>query len=92
MPGWTWSPSTRPPSARPSATTPTSVRNVCLGSAAAGARFFAQIAKKDLLAPGGAVYVIASNTADLRALVEHALATTGSALGSITSTTGVTAY
>ncbi|MFD7563703.1 hypothetical protein [Streptomyces tendae] len=37
------------------------------------AKFFAQITEKNLLAPGGEIHVIASNTADLRALVQHAL-------------------
>ncbi|MFI1023296.1 methyltransferase [Streptomyces olivaceus] len=51
---------------------PDVVRNVCVGAPLL-ARFFAQIAEKDLLAPGGEIHVIASNTADLRALVRHAL-------------------
>ncbi|WP_318219206.1 methyltransferase [Streptomyces sp. SCL15-6] len=51
---------------------PDVVRNVCVGAPPL-AKFFAQIAEKDLLAPSGEIYVIASNTADLRALVQHAL-------------------
>ncbi|MFI7351596.1 methyltransferase [Streptomyces sp. NPDC049936] len=51
---------------------PDVVRNVCVGAPLL-AKFFAQIAEKDLLAPAGEIYVIASNTADLRALVQHAL-------------------
>ncbi|MEJ1199341.1 MULTISPECIES: methyltransferase [unclassified Streptomyces] len=51
---------------------PDVVRNVCVGAPLL-AKFFAQIAERDLLAPGGEIYVIASNTADLRALVQHAL-------------------
>ncbi|RZQ59640.1 methyltransferase [Amycolatopsis suaedae] len=48
------------------------VRNVCLGAPLLE-RFFAQLAGRDLLAPGGEVFVIASNTADLRAIVGHAV-------------------
>ncbi|MGW3991242.1 methyltransferase [Streptomyces sp. NPDC004830] len=51
---------------------PDVVRNVCVGAPLL-ATFFAQITEKDLLAPGGEIHVIASNTADLRALVQHAL-------------------
>ncbi|MET8899651.1 methyltransferase [Streptomyces sp. NPDC004538] len=51
---------------------PDVVRNVCVGASLL-ARFFAQIAERDLLAPGGEIYVIASNTADLRGIVQHAL-------------------
>ncbi|MDT6983513.1 methyltransferase [Streptomyces lusitanus] len=51
---------------------PDVVRNVCVGASLL-AKFFAQIAERNLLAPGGEIHVIASNTADLRALVQHAL-------------------
>ncbi|MER6987623.1 methyltransferase [Saccharopolyspora hirsuta] len=50
---------------------PAIVRNVCAGSPLV-ARFFAQIAERDLLAPGGEVFLIVSNTADLRAIIGHA--------------------
>lgn len=50
---------------------PDVVRNVCVGASATDA-FFAQIAGRDLLAPGGEVHLIASNTADLRAVVAGA--------------------
>ncbi len=49
---------------------PDVVRNVCVGAPLL-ADFFAQIARRDLLAPGGEVFVIASNTADLRDLVSN---------------------
>ncbi|MET7407935.1 methyltransferase [Streptomyces parvulus] len=51
---------------------PDVVRNVCVGAPLLAA-FFAQIAEKDLLAPGGEIFVIVSNTADLRGIVQHAL-------------------
>ncbi|MFH9434931.1 methyltransferase [Streptomyces rochei] len=51
---------------------PDVVRNVCVGAPLL-ARFFAQIVERDLLAPDGEIYLIASNTADLRAIVRHAL-------------------
>ncbi|TDQ54274.1 methyltransferase [Actinorugispora endophytica] len=51
---------------------PDVVRNVCAGAPVLEA-FFAQIAERDLLAPGGQVFVIASNTADLRRIVESAV-------------------
>lgn len=50
---------------------PAVVRNVCVGTPLL-ARFFAQLAERDLLAPGGEVFLIVSNTADLRAIVGHA--------------------
>ncbi|GAB2505292.1 class I SAM-dependent methyltransferase [Nocardiopsis aegyptia] len=53
---------------------PDIVRNVCAGAPVIDA-FFTQIAERDLLAPGGAVYFVASNTADLRHIVGHALDT-----------------
>ncbi|GAA2265335.1 hypothetical protein GCM10010145_42950 [Streptomyces ruber] len=51
---------------------PDVVRNVCVGASLLGT-FFAQLARRDLLAPDGEVRVIVSNTADLRAVVRHAL-------------------
>lgn len=51
---------------------PDVVRNVCVGAPLL-ARFFAQLAERDLLAPDGEVYVIVSNTADLRTIVGDAL-------------------
>ena len=53
---------------------PDIVRNVCAGAPVIDA-FFTQIAERALLAPGGAVYFVASNTADLRHIVSHALDT-----------------
>ena len=51
---------------------PDVIRNVCVGTSMV-ARFFAQIADKDLLAPGGEVYLVVSNTADLRSIIRHAV-------------------
>ena len=51
---------------------PDVVRNVCEGAPLLE-RFFAQLAERDVLAPDGEVFVIASNTADLPALVGSAL-------------------
>jgi release factor glutamine methyltransferase len=51
---------------------PAVVRNVCVGAPLL-ARFFAQLAERDLLAPGGEVFLILSNTADLRAIIGHAV-------------------
>ncbi|MFD3688281.1 methyltransferase [Nocardiopsis sp. NPDC058631] len=53
---------------------PDVVRNVCAGAAVTDA-FFSQIAERDLLAPGGEVYLIVSNTADLRGIIGHAART-----------------
>ncbi|MEO3755523.1 methyltransferase [Streptomyces sp. B6B3] len=50
---------------------PDVVRNVCLGAPLL-AEFFAQLAERHLLAPDGEVFLILSNTADLRAIVGHA--------------------
>ncbi|MEU2558378.1 methyltransferase [Streptomyces longispororuber] len=50
---------------------PDVVRNTCVGAPLL-ARFFAQLAERELLAPDGEVYVIASNTADLRTIVQDA--------------------
>lgn len=62
-----------PAVSQPVSEDPDVVRNVCVGAPLL-ARFFAQLAERDLLAPGGEVYVIVSNTADLRAIVGDALA------------------
>ncbi|WP_197359009.1 methyltransferase, partial [Streptomyces clavuligerus] len=51
---------------------PDVIRNVCAGAPLL-ARFFAQLAERELLAPDGEVFVVASNTADLRTIVEDAL-------------------
>lgn len=50
---------------------PDIVRNVCAGRPVTDA-FFTQLAERDLLAPGGEVYFVASNTADLRQIIGHA--------------------
>ena len=50
---------------------PDIVRNVCAGRPVTDA-FFTQLAERDLLAPGGEVYFVASNTADLRGIIGHA--------------------
>ncbi|MGH3516574.1 MAG: methyltransferase [Haloechinothrix sp.] len=47
---------------------PDIVRNLCVGRGIA-ARFFDQLVGHDLLAPGGVVYLIVSNTAPLRDIV-----------------------
>lgn len=51
---------------------PDVVRNLCVGTPLL-ATFFEQLVGRDLLAPGGEVYVVASNTADLRGIVRTAL-------------------
>jgi release factor glutamine methyltransferase len=51
---------------------PDIVRNVCVGTPLLEA-FFEQLVGRDLLAPGGEVFVVASNTADLRGIVRAAL-------------------
>lgn len=51
---------------------PVLVRNVCVGTEIAE-RFFRQLTERDVLSPQGEVYVLASNTADLRAVVGSAL-------------------
>ncbi|MEG3626810.1 methyltransferase [Streptomyces poriticola] len=51
---------------------PDVVRNVCVGTSLP-ARFFAQTAERELLAPGGEIHLVVSNTADLRAVVQAAL-------------------
>lgn len=51
---------------------PDIVRNLCLGRTIA-ARFFEQVASRNLLAPGGTVYLVLSNTAPLREVVALAL-------------------
>lgn len=61
-----------PAVSRPVSEDPDVVRNVCVGRPLL-AEFFAQIVRRDLLAPGGEVFVIASNTADLRGIIGDAL-------------------
>jgi release factor glutamine methyltransferase len=51
---------------------PDIVRNLCVGPGLAE-RFFDQLVTRDLLAPGGVVYLIVSNTAPLRDIVAMAL-------------------
>lgn len=51
---------------------PDIVRNLCVGRDIA-ARFFGQLVERDLLASGGVVYLIVSNTAPLRDIVAIAL-------------------
>lgn len=52
---------------------PDMVRILCVGTDIA-ARFFAQLAERDLPAPGGEVFLLASNTSDLAAIVRHGAA------------------
>lgn len=52
---------------------PDMMRILCMGTGIA-ARFFAQLAERDLLAPGGEVFLLASNTSDLAAIVRHGAA------------------
>ncbi|MBR8743065.1 methyltransferase [Nocardiopsis sp. MG754419] len=61
-----------PAVSRPVSQDPDIVRNVCAGTPVTDA-FFDQLAERDLLAPGGEVFLIASNTADLRHIIGHAL-------------------
>ncbi|WP_405608746.1 methyltransferase [Streptomyces sp. NBC_01508] len=51
---------------------PAVVRNVCVGAPLL-TRFFTQIRERDLLAEGGEVFLVVSNTADLRTIVRDAL-------------------
>ncbi|MET9323336.1 methyltransferase [Streptomyces sp. NPDC003038] len=51
---------------------PTVVRNVCVGIDIV-ARFFDQIVDRDLLAPGGEVHLIVSNTSELKNIVKYAI-------------------
>ncbi|MFC0627821.1 methyltransferase [Kribbella deserti] len=51
---------------------PVAVRNVCVGAGIA-TRFFDQIVARDLLAPDGEIYLIVSNTADLRGIARYAV-------------------
>ncbi|GHC82308.1 hypothetical protein GCM10007079_23140 [Nocardiopsis terrae] len=60
-----------PAVSQPVSDDPDIVRNVCAGRPVTDA-FFTQLAERDLLAPGGEVYFIASNTADLRQIIGHA--------------------
>jgi release factor glutamine methyltransferase len=60
-----------PAVSQPVSDDPDVVRNVCAGRPVTDA-FFTQLAERDLLAPGGQVYFVASNTADLRGIIGHA--------------------
>ncbi|AIJ23004.1 methyltransferase [Amycolatopsis methanolica] len=60
-----------PAVSQPVSDDPDVVRNVCVGAPLLE-RFFAQLAGRNLLAPGGEVFLIASNTADLRTIVRDA--------------------
>ncbi|MGY5128309.1 methyltransferase [Streptomyces nigrescens] len=51
---------------------PTVVRNVCVGIGIA-MRFFDQIVQRDLLTADGEVYLIVSNTAEMRDIVKYAI-------------------
>ncbi|MGW1014476.1 methyltransferase [Streptomyces termitum] len=51
---------------------PTVVRNVCVGAEIV-LRFFDQIAGRDLLAPGGEIHLVVSNTSELRRIVGHGI-------------------
>lgn len=66
-----------PAVSQPVSDEPDVVRNVCAGTPLLQ-RFFQQVTDRDLLAPGGEVFVVASNTADLHGIVssavEHGLA------------------
>ncbi len=61
-----------PAVSQPVSEDPHVVRNVCAGTGLLE-KFFAQLAERELLAPGGEVFVVASTTADLRGIVGHAL-------------------
>jgi release factor glutamine methyltransferase len=61
-----------PAVSRPVSDDPDVVRNVCAGSELLR-RFFVGIAERGVLAPAGEIYVIASTTADLRAVAGHGL-------------------
>jgi release factor glutamine methyltransferase len=61
-----------PAVSRPVSDDPDVVRNVCAGSELLR-RFFVGIAERGVLAPAGEIYVIASTTADLRAIAGHGL-------------------
>lgn len=50
---------------------PETIRNLCVGTEIVQ-RFFGQLVHRDLLAPDGEIYLLASNTSDLRKIVEHA--------------------
>lgn len=60
-----------PAVSQPVSDDPDVVRNVCAGAPLL-AEFFRQLAGRDLLAPGGEVFLVASNTADLRRIVGDA--------------------
>ncbi|RNL84455.1 methyltransferase [Halostreptopolyspora alba] len=51
---------------------PDIIRNMCVGSGVV-LRFLDQIAERDLLTPGGEIYVVLSTTAELRRITGHAI-------------------
>ncbi|KUF18667.1 methyltransferase [Streptomyces silvensis] len=51
---------------------PAVIRNVCTGAGIV-TRFFDQMAARDLLAPGGEIHLVVSNTAEMRTIVAHAI-------------------
>lgn len=61
-----------PAVSQPVSDDPDVVRNVCVGTPLL-ATFFTQLAERELLASDGEVFVIVSNTADLRGILQHAL-------------------
>ncbi|WP_017610235.1 methyltransferase [Nocardiopsis xinjiangensis] len=60
-----------PAVSQPVSQDPDIVRNTCVGASIV-TEFFAQLRRRRLLAPGGQVHVVASNTADLPQIVDHA--------------------
>ncbi|MEI5100435.1 methyltransferase [Streptomyces sp. PmtG] len=60
-----------PAVSQPVSEDPDVVRNTCVGAPLL-TRFFTQLAERELLAPDGVVYLVASNTADLRRIVRDA--------------------
>lgn len=51
---------------------PDMIRNLCMGTEIV-IRFFRQIAERDLIAAGGEIFLVISNTAELRKIVGYAL-------------------
>lgn len=60
-----------PAVSRPVSQDPDIVRNTCVGASIV-TEFFTQLRRRSLLAPGGEVFVVVSNTADLSQIVAHA--------------------
>lgn len=61
-----------PAVSQPVSDDPDMVRNVCAGAPLLK-KFFGQLAEREILAPGGEVFIIASTTADLRAIAGHGM-------------------